>query len=496
MIRIFSSDRKGKVEFKTREPGRVYMYVCGPTVYDSCHVGHARPAVVFDTVRRYLEYSGYAVTFISNITDIDDKIINRAAEVGLSCAALAGRYQDEYEADMTALGVRSPTIRPRATEHIAEMLELIAALQVAGAAYVSGRGVWFDVSKFPAYGKLSGRSADDENTEHRVEQDPEKRNPQDFALWKFSKPGEPEWDSPWGKGRPGWHIECSAMSGKYCGMHLDIHGGGADLQFPHHENEIAQSEACLLARGDAEPFANYWMHNGFITVAKDDGAESKMGKSKGNAFWLRQAFKSASPAALRLWILGTHYRAPLLYKPELLVSAASSLDRIYTCLEALLRLIDDAHGEILKQGRGGDAKLAGELARATYTPGKLAGQIAEADAAFRAAMDDDFNTPQALAAVYDLIGKANVAAGQGLSSVDAYSALLLLQTHLSVLGLPLQRPETGGRGADGFVKLLVDLRTAARKEKNFALSDRVRDGLAALGVELNDRDGETTWKLG
>ncbi|MFH0910244.1 MAG: cysteine--tRNA ligase, partial [Planctomycetota bacterium] len=316
-ISLYSTDRRRKVPFEPIEPGRVRMYVCGPTVYDRCHIGHARPAVCFDTVRRYLEYAGYLVTFVSNVTDIDDKIILRSRELGVSWRSVAGRFQDEYEADMAALGVRSPTIRPRATEHIEEMIALVRTLLERGAAYTTPRGVWFDVSKFPAYGKLSGRTADDETTEHRVEEDPEKRHPQDFALWKASKQGEPAWESPWGPGRPGWHIECSAMSGQYFDFSLDIHGGGSDLVFPHHENELAQSEAAT-----GRPFARYWMHNGFINVVKEDGLEEKMGKSRGNAFWLRNAFAEAPPAALRLWILGTHYRAHLAFSSESLKSAA------------------------------------------------------------------------------------------------------------------------------------------------------------------------------
>ncbi len=470
MLQVYSTNRRGKKEFTPKKAGRVDMYVCGPTVYDRCHIGHARPAVVFDTIRRYLEYSGLAVQFISNITDIDDKIIRRAGELGISCAALAGRYQDEYERDMTALGVRAPTIRPKATEHIPEMIELIRGLEAKGAAYVTPRGVWFDVTKFSAYGKLSGRTADDDSTEHRVEQDEEKRHAQDFALWKFAKPGEPTWDSPWGAGRPGWHIECSAMSGKYCDWELDIHGGGADLCFPHHENEIAQSEAFT-----GRTFVHYWLHNGFITVAKDEGEEAKMGKSKGNAFWLQDAFNVAPPAALRLWILGTHYRSPLLYRPELLTAGLASLDRFYNCLEELER------------------RAAG--APPAEAPAALAAAAAHIEATFRAAMDDDFNTPQALAAVHELVGTLNSALADGLPGGALRPGWLLLTGLLGVLGLPAQRPATGGGGdADKFIDLLLEARQAARGAKQFALADQIRDGLTARGVELNDRAGQTTWK--
>lgn len=473
-ISVYSTELRSKEPLETITPGRIRMYVCGPTVYDSCHIGHARPAVVFDTIRRYLEYSGLVVTFISNITDIDDKIINRSNELGISWRDLARRYQDEYEQDMATLGVLSPSIRPRATEHIPEMISLIQGLMDKGVAYVSPKGVWFDVSKFPEYGRLSGRSQDDENTEHRVEQDEEKRNPQDFALWKTAKPGEPFWDSPWGPGRPGWHIECSAMSGKYCDFQLDIHGGGADLAFPHHENELAQSEAYT-----GKKFVRHWLHNGFITVGKAGGSEEndgeKMGKSKGNAFWLRDAFKVASPAALRLWILGTHYRMPLLYKPELLTQAGQSLDRIYNCLDEI--------------GRRTDAESGIRAER-----GSVAAAAAETEEQFRQAMDDDFNTPQALAAVYEAVSRINAGIKDNASIADLKAAHNILSGMLGVLGLPLTRPETGqAGGADGFIDLLATMRGEARKNKDFALSDRIRDGLAGLGVEINDRGGESTW---
>lgn len=489
MIQLYSTEKRDKTPFQPRVPGCVSMYVCGPTVYDSCHIGHARPAVVFDTIRRYLEYAGYAVTFISNITDIDDKIINRAATLGLSCAALASRYQDEYEANMSALGVRSPTIRPKATEHIAEMIALIQTLEKSGAAYVTSRGVWFDVSKFPDYGRLSGKVCDDDATEHRVETDPEKHNPQDFALWKFSKPGEPEWPSPWGAGRPGWHIECSAMSGKYCHMELDIHGGGADLCFPHHENELAQSEAASGKR-----FVNYWLHNGFITVAKDDGEEMKMGKSKGNAFWLREAFKVSTPAALRFWILGTHYRMPLLYKPSLLKSAENSLKRIYTCTEALA---EKAGTEAVPDYVAQWNRTAPDQRLALAKPAGFGAKVIAAGQAFIAAMNDDCNTPQALAALFEIVGEANSAvAAADFTAADAAAAKEMIFSMLGVLGLPLLRPASGGAGGgDQYIALLVELRNTARKEKNFPLSDAIRDKLSALGVQINDKGGETSWTV-
>ncbi|MCL2000891.1 MAG: cysteine--tRNA ligase [Planctomycetes bacterium] len=469
-IRIYSTEGRTKTLFTPRLPGRVSMYVCGPTVYDSCHVGHARPAVVFDTIRRYLEYFGLTVTFISNITDIDDKIISRARELGVSWRGLARRCQDEYERDMSALGVLSPSIRPRASEHIPEMIRLIAGLMGKGCAYHNSKGVWFDIASFPDYGRMSGRNQDDENTEHRVEQDDAKKNQQDFALWKAAKPGEPAWESPWGPGRPGWHIECSAMSGKYCDFQLDIHGGGADLAFPHHENELAQSEAYTGLR-----FARHWLHNGFITVDKADGGDEKMGKSKGNAFWLREAFKIAGPAALRLWILGTHYRMPLLYKPELLSAAENSLERVYNCLEELTRNLAAAPEALPVAGGISDA-------------------ASRAEVRFREAMDDDFNTPQALAALHEAIAAVNAGLRDSAPTGQLKIVRNIICDMLGVLGLPLERPaKDAGGGADGVIELLIRIRNEARKAKDFPLSDRIRDGLKELGVELNDRGGKSTW---
>ncbi len=469
-IHVYSTQARDKVPLKTIDPGRVRMYVCGPTVYDRCHIGHARPAVCFDTIRRYLEYAGYAVTFISNITDIDDKIIARANELGTSCERLAQRYQDEYERDMAALGVRAPTVRPKATEHIPDMIALVRALEDKGVAYRTDRGVWFDVSRFPDYGKLSGRTADDETVEHRVEQDPDKRHAQDFALWKASKPGEPAWDSPWGAGRPGWHIECSAMSGKYCDFQLDIHGGGSDLTFPHHENEIAQSEA---ATGRA--FVRYWMHNGFVTVVRPSGEEEKMGKSKGNAFWLHEVFAVQQPAAVRLWILGTHYRAPLAFHEESLRTAAGGLDRIYNALDATREAI------------GGEAPVRAADA------GPLVDAAAQIDRRFRDAMNDDFNTPRALAAVHDAVGTANRAVREGAQPGELAALRLTIEAHLTVLGLPLERPRQAQGETVPLVDALVRLRNQAREAKQYAIADQVRGRLAELGIELKDGPEGTTW---
>lgn len=475
MLTVYCSEQRDKVEFIPLVAGKVKMYVCGPTVYDRCHIGHARPAVVFDTIRRYLEYAGYAVTFLSNITDIDDKIINRAKQLGISCAALTSRYQDEYETDMAKLGVRTPTIRPKATEHIAEMIILIEALLEKNIAYPTSRGVWFDVTKFADYGRLSGKFTDDDQTEHRVEQDPEKRNAADFALWKFSKPDEPQWESPFGSGRPGWHIECSAMSGKYCGMQLDIHGGGADLLFPHHENELAQSEAVT-----GKKFVNYWLHNGFITIAKDDGEEAKMGKSKGNAFWLREAFKICGAAALRFWILGTHYRMPLLYKPELLIGAQNRLNRIYNCVEQL-QGIDSAPAPFFSAWS--NANLADKEKFVVHS--EWSSILVHIGKEFIAAMNDDFNTPQAIAQISALLTMINTNLSK-FKQEEAVAAREMLYEFLSILGLPLIRPENNQSVGEKYLEYLLELRLEARAKKDFATADAIRVKLSEFGVTVKD----------
>lgn len=477
-LSLYSTASRSKTVFTPRDPGRVRVYVCGPTVYDACHVGHARPAVVFDTIRRHLEYRGYPVVFISNITDIDDKILRRAEREGVSFARVASRWQDEYERDMAELGVRSPTVRPKASEHIPETLAIVRGLMDQGFAYATPRGVWFDVSKFPRYGQVSGRSRDDDETEHRVERDPDKRNPQDFALWKAARPGEPSWPSPWGAGRPGWHIECSAMAARYADGELDIHGGGADLMFPHHENEAAQSEAF-----SGKPLARYWMHNGFITVGQDD----KMGKSKGNAFTLREAFALAPPAAMRLWILGTHYRMPLAYRPEFLTAAAAALERLSRAGTALRTATDAALA---------DADASASRAAPDGSDAGWVREAAEAEEAFAAAMDDDFNTPRALAAAHGLAGRVHAALAERAGRAGILALWSTWQAVMGVLGLPLTGAPSAAKAgdADGLVELLVAIRGEARTAGNFALSDRVRDGLAELDIELADARGRTTWK--
>ena len=470
-LAVYNTMTRKKEPFEPLEEGKVRMYVCGPTVYDSCHLGHARHGVVWDTIRRYLEYAGYDVTYVVNITDIDDKIIKRANEEGTDWRFITTRYIPDYFRDMDSLGVRRPDIQPRATEHIPEMIEAVKGLIDKGFAYEAGGSVYFEVAKFEGYGKLSKRPVDEEGSDAvaRVDPDPNKRAPADFALWKASKPGEPAWETPWGKGRPGWHIECSVMSSKYLGAPFDIHGGGADLIFPHHENEIAQAEALT-----GKKFVKYWLHNGFITVR-----EEKMSKSLGNFVTLKELIGRYTGSALRMFFLGAHYRSPIEYAEERLVEAARAADRIYNCLEAVDRYlgIDLREDDIPEQQE--------VLTRAKEIREEFAGH-----------MDDDFNTAGALGCAFRLVdelnmrmtfevGRATLAAGPWLGL-----AANILREFIGVLGLPPEReklPE--GKNESALVDLLVSVRGEARTAKQFAIADRVRSELARLGYEIEDAPG-------
>ncbi|APZ42340.1 cysteine--tRNA ligase [Acidihalobacter ferrooxydans] len=459
MLKIYNTLHREKEVFEPIEAGRVRMYVCGMTVYDFCHVGHGRMLVVFDTVVRYLRWLGYDVTYVRNITDIDDKIIRRAHENGESIDALTARFIQAMHEDLDALGVQAPDLEPRATQSIGEILELIGTLLDKGYAYGADNGdVYYDVSRFDGYGRLSGKHLDDLRAGARVDIVEAKDDPLDFVLWKAAKPGEPAWDAPWGAGRPGWHIECSAMSIKALGPQFDIHGGGLDLQFPHHENEIAQSEAATCTH-----FVNYWMHNGFVRVN-----EEKMSKSLGNFFTLREVFARYRPEVVRYFILASHYRSPLNYADEQLDAAEQALDRLYTALRGLA-----------------DAAPCG----------------GEWEARFKAAMDDDFNTPEAMAVLFELAREVNRAREAAPALAAERGAEL--RRLAGVLGLLQAEPETWLRGAaeaDGIdaaeVERLIQARAQARQRRDFAAADRLRDTLLEAGIVLEDSAQGTTWRRG
>ncbi len=455
MLHIHSTESREKRLFVPIEVGKVRMYVCGMTVYDYCHLGHARVMVVFDMVYRYLRHMGYEVTYVRNITDIDDKIIKRAAENAESIQTLTQRFIDAMHEDADALGCLRPNHEPRATEAIPEMLAMIGALIEKGYAYRAENGdVYYDVSRFEGYGRLSGKNPDDLRAGARVEIGEAKDDPLDFVLWKAAKPGEPAWDAPWGAGRPGWHIECSAMSTTCLGHSFDIHGGGMDLQFPHHENEIAQSEAATGCH-----YVNYWMHNGFVRIN-----EEKMSKSLNNFFTVREVLKDFRAEEVRFFILNSHYRSPLNYADAQLVAARQGLTRLYTALR-------DAGTE-------------------------EAPRLAAFEERFFTAMDDDFNTPVAIAVLFDLAGEIHRQAGEARSS--AASTLRYLA---DVLGLLQMSPEDYLRGEpheggldEASIQALIDERLVARAAKNFARSDEIRDALLKQGVVLEDGAGGTRWR--
>ncbi len=474
-LRLFNTMSHQKEEFKPREEGKVGMYTCGPTVYNYFHVGNGRMLVVFDMIRRYLLYKGYDVTFVQNFTDIDDKIIKRGQDEGRDPLELAQDYIGEYFKDAAALNLMPASIHPKATDHIPEMIEIIKGLEEQGLAYAVDGDVYFAVDKLPAYGKLSGRTLEDMQAGARVEVGERKRNPMDFALWKNAKPGEPFWESPWGKGRPGWHIECSAMSLKYLGSGFDIHGGGGDLVFPHHENEIAQAEGYL----HGETFARYWMHNAFLTIN-----QQKMSKSLGNFFTVREILEHFPGEVIRFYLLGTHYRSPLDFDDENLRMAQKGLERLQTSI----RLADEALG---RQGQNpGDA-----------APGqKLRAAAEEARREFEEAMDDDFNSALAYASLFEL-GKVINAHVQAYpySSEGLLKARATLWELADVLGFDLAKPANQAEAAnvkmDQVMELLLEVRAIARKKKDWEMSDLIRDRLKDLGIILEDTPQGARWTL-
>jgi cysteinyl-tRNA synthetase len=484
-IRIYNTLTRRRDVLETREEGKVGLYVCGPTVYDHAHLGHARVYVLFDTLVRFLEHRGYQVTYVRNITDIDDKIIKKASETGQSCQGVAGTFIESFASDMEALNVRRPTIEPRATEHVQEMIEIVDKLVDRGMAYPLEGDVYFSLETFGGYGKLSGRDLDQLMAGARVEVDTRLRNPHDFALWKASRPGEPSWDSPWGPGRPGWHIECSAMSLKYLGAGFDIHGGGLDLIFPHHENEIAQSEGAL-----GTPFCSLFMHNGFVNVNRE-----KMAKSKGNFFLIRQILEHAHPEAIRLFLLGTHYRGPI----DLLVTidADGTVGDFPQIAEAQKRT--EYYYETL-----------GRLERASAGGGADRPDIDEAAGAFLDAVDaalcDDFNTARAVGHLNDFMRNANELVDGGAGGAAAARALEALHACGGLLGIMQSSPEDfSARLRDRKLAALgldaerIEARIAARREararKDWAAADAIRDELAGLGIELRDAGDGTDWTV-
>jgi cysteinyl-tRNA synthetase len=470
-LRIHNSLTRRVEPFEPIEPGHVRMYVCGMTVYDLCHIGHARMMVAFDVVYRWLRAQGWRVTYVRNITDIDDKIIRRALERGIPIRALTDEMIAAMHRDIGALGVLPPTHEPRATAYVPQMIDMIGRLQDKGLAYRAGSGdVDFAVRKFPGYGKLSGRSVDELRAGERVAVGDDKLDPLDFALWKAAKPDEPadaRWDSPWGQGRPGWHIECSAMACALLGETFDLHGGGLDLQFPHHENEIAQSEGA-----NGVPFARTWMHNGFLNV--DD---EKMSKSLGNFFTIADVLRKVDGETLRLFMLRTHYRSPLNFADTLLDDARSALRRLYTALDGAALPPPDADEIAAPSIDGGGAALAG------LDPGDAR------VAAFRAAMDEDLATPAALAVLFELAAEVN-------RSRDVATARLL-RTLGSTLGLLQQNPreflQAGATLDEAAIAERIAARAAAKKARDFAGADRIRDELAAQGIVLQDSPQGTTW---
>jgi cysteinyl-tRNA synthetase len=461
---VYNDLTRKKEEFIPIEEGRVRFYVCGPTVYDYFHIGNARPFVLFDIFRRYLESCGYEVTYVQNFTDIDDKMIKRANEMGITVAQLADRFIAAYYEDADALGIRRASVNPRATHEIDEIIRLVALLVEKGHAYQVDGDIYFDVTSFPEYGKLSKQSIDELLSGARVDVDDRKKNPLDFALWKASKPGEPFWNSPWGQGRPGWHIECSAMSTKYLGDSIDIHGGGSDLIFPHHENEIAQSESA-----SGRQFVRYWLHNAYLLIDRE-----KMSKSLGNFKTVRDIRKTVNPLVLRYFLMSAHYRSPINFSEDSLEQAKSALERISNSYS--------------------DLKFAVSNRRCGKNDEILSNAIKEAAVSFKESMDDDFNTAGALGAVFDAVRAVNIHLGEhGDADMEGLSsALVFIERANDILGFLPDSQEM--KMDESEVEALIAERDEARKAKNFARSDEIRDILASRGIAIEDTPLGTRWK--
>lgn len=448
-MKIYNTLTRKKQEFVPVEEGKAKIYACGPTVYNFFHIGNARPFIIFDTLRRYLEYVGYDVTFVQNFTDVDDKMIVKAREEGITLKELGDRYIKEYFTDAKGLGIREADIHPKATKHIGDIIKLVKTLVDKGHAYEVNGDVYFDVSSFNGYGKLSGQSMEDLQAGARIDVTDIKRSPEDFALWKAAKEGEDSWNSPWGKGRPGWHIECSAMSMKYLGDTIDIHGGGQDLIFPHHENEIAQSEGAT-----GKPFANYWMHNGYLNIDNQ-----KMSKSLGNFFTVRDIADQFDLSVVRLFMLSSHYRNPINFSKELIEQADTAMTRIKTCRENLQFIMQKGSDETVE----------------------ISEIIENFEKRFKEQMDDDLNTAGAIGAIFEYIKEVNLAFADNKGKNEVKAVLDALDKILDVLGIEPKEDSVPDE-----ILELAEQRQQARKEKDFAKADEIRDRIAELGFELKD----------
>ncbi len=464
-MKIYNTMTREKQEFVPITPGEVKMYSCGPTVYDYFHIGNARPFIIFDTMRRYLEYIGYKVTFVQNFTDIDDKMINRANKEGITVKELGERFIAEYFKDAEALGIRKATIHPKATENIDAIIEVVKTLEEKGYAYNVNGNVYFRTKKFDGYGKLSHQPLEELEAGARIDIADEKEDPMDFALWKAQKPGEPAWESPWGLGRPGWHIECSAMVNKFLGASIDIHSGGKDLIFPHHENEVAQSECA-----NGCEFANYWMHNGYININNQ-----KMSKSLGNFFTIRDITEKYKPEVVRFFMLSAHYRSPVNFSDELMSQAQSAMERVYTCIENINFLLKNA---VERDANAEEKELLEALSKAKKR--------------FCDAMDDDLNTADALSAIFDIVSAANKSVSKDGDNAKDVLLQVLAAIHEigDVLGLFEEKEETQG---DAEIEALIEKRNEARKNKDWAEADRIRDELKARNIILKDTPTGVQW---
>lgn len=462
-MRIYNTMTRKKEEFVPLVPGEVKMYSCGPTVYNYFHIGNARPFIIFDILRNYLEYRGYKVTFVQNFTDVDDKIIRRAKEEGITEKEVADKYIEEYFKDAEGLGIKRADYHPRVTEMIPDIIEVIKKIMDRGFAYVVDGDVYFDTQKYKEYGKLSKQNMEELEAGARIEVGEQKKHPMDFALWKKQKPGEPAWDSPWGPGRPGWHIECSAMAMKYLGETIDIHSGGQDLIFPHHENEIAQSEAAT-----GKPFARYWMHNGFININNE-----KMSKSAGNFFTVRDISKLYDLEVVRLFMISSHYRSPINFSKDLLDSTKNSLERLYIAKNNLLHLMANAED---KEENEDDKAFRNRLS--TYRD------------RFIEAMDDDLNTADAVAVIFDLVRDINSNINESSSKSLIKAAYDMFTELTGILRIVNKEEEK----LDDEIERLIEERQKARKEKNWALADKIRDDLKKRGIILEDTPQGVKWR--